>query len=198
MIGRQLRTKQFNRAFERISRVSHIKIQDSQNNPRNIWIRFLRSYPVENNDWGDFQTHRKALGLISIGQCNSQDELNELCRIHETLKVKYAWTLYDSRCILFGLNTDGTIYDEQHSSDVSPSGEGEGLEGGPHSSGRTRRHSNDANHSMTDSPSTSLASSEHSIVRTQRLTYFPTLLFDRFALLNLSLICLYGNRLEAD
>ena len=61
--------------------MNQIKILDSQSQPRNLWIRFLRAYPVENNDWGDFQTHRKALGLISIGQCNSQEELNELCRI---------------------------------------------------------------------------------------------------------------------
>lgn len=29
-------------------------------------------------------------------------ELNELCRVHESLKVKYTSTLFDSRCILFG------------------------------------------------------------------------------------------------
>jgi hypothetical protein len=121
ILGRQLRTKQFNRAFERISRVNQIKLNDSQGNPRQIWIRYLRGYPAENNDWGDFQTHRKALGLISVGQCNSQEEFNELCRIHESLKVGYAFTLYDSRCILFGLNSDGTLYEGSHSSDVSPS-----------------------------------------------------------------------------
>ncbi|ODN02451.1 Trafficking protein particle complex subunit 9 [Orchesella cincta] len=119
-IGRQLRTKQFNRAFERISRINQLKVFDSQNQARHIWIRYLRGYPQENNDWGDFQTHRKALGLITVGQCNSQDEFNELCRIHESLKVGYAFTLYDSRCILFGLNQDGTLYEESHSSDISP------------------------------------------------------------------------------
>lgn len=124
-VGRQLRTKQFNRAFERISRVSSVKLHDSQGNPRQIWIRYLRGYPGENNDWGDFQTHRKALGLISVGQCNSQEEFNELCRIHESLKVGYAFTLYDSRCILFGLNPDGTLYEGSHSSDVSPCVDGD-------------------------------------------------------------------------
>lgn len=43
--GRQLRTKQFNRAFERISRVNQIKLNDSQGNPRQIWVRYLRGYP---------------------------------------------------------------------------------------------------------------------------------------------------------
>lgn len=57
---------------------------------------------MENNDWGDFQTHRRLLGLITFGKYDNQTELNELCRVHETLKVKYSSTLYDSRAILFG------------------------------------------------------------------------------------------------
>lgn len=69
---------------------------------RDIWVRFVPEHPVENNDWGDFQTHRRLLGLITVGKFDTQPELNELCRIHESLKVKYTQTLFDSRCILFG------------------------------------------------------------------------------------------------
>lgn len=69
---------------------------------RDIWVRYIQEHPVENNDWGDFQTHRRLLGLITVGKFDTQIELNELCRIHESLKVKYTNTLYDSRCILFG------------------------------------------------------------------------------------------------
>lgn len=69
---------------------------------RDIWVRYIQDHPVENNDWGDFQTHRRLLGLITVGKFDTQVELNELCRIHESLKVKYTNTLYDSRCILFG------------------------------------------------------------------------------------------------
>lgn len=65
-------------------------------------MRYVHEHPVENNDWGDFQTHRRLLGLITIGKFETQTELNELCRLHESLKVKYTSTLYDSRCILFG------------------------------------------------------------------------------------------------
>lgn len=36
-----------------------------------------------------------------MGKFDTQTELNELCRVHESLKVKYTNTLYDSRCILF-------------------------------------------------------------------------------------------------
>lgn len=42
------------------------------------------------------------LGLITFGRYENQTELNELCRLHETLKVKYVHTLYNSRAILFG------------------------------------------------------------------------------------------------
>lgn len=61
----------------------------------------MRDHAVENNDWGDFQTHRRLLGLITVGRFDSQGELNELCRVHESLKVKYTSTLYDSRALLF-------------------------------------------------------------------------------------------------
>lgn len=38
------------------------------------------------------------------GKCRTQVELNEVCRVHESLKVKYTNTLYDSRCIIIGVN----------------------------------------------------------------------------------------------
>ena len=64
-------------------------------------MRYVRDHAVENNEWGDFQTHRRLLGLMTFGKFESQGELNELCRVHESLKVKYQSTLYDSRSILF-------------------------------------------------------------------------------------------------
>uniref|UniRef100_A0A1B0DMT1 Trs120/TRAPPC9 N-terminal domain-containing protein n=1 Tax=Phlebotomus papatasi TaxID=29031 RepID=A0A1B0DMT1_PHLPP len=101
------------KVFERIQRVNTVRIADSAGNPRDIWVRYIRDHPVENNDWGDFQTHRRLLGLITVGKFDTQTELNELCRIHESLKVKYTSTLYDSRCLLFGPNSvDQTILSE--------------------------------------------------------------------------------------
>lgn len=69
---------------------------------RDIWVRYIHDHPVENNDWGDFQTHRRLLGLVTIGKFETQIELNELCRQHESLKVRYGGTLYESRAIFFG------------------------------------------------------------------------------------------------
>lgn len=90
------------RIFERIQRVNHVHIQDATGQPRDIFVRFVRDHPIENNDWGDFQTHRRLLGLITVGAFDNQLELSELCRVHESLKVKYNGTLYDSRCLAFG------------------------------------------------------------------------------------------------
>lgn len=78
-----------------------LSFSDLNGQVRDIWVRFVQDHPVENNDWGDFQTHRRLLGLITVGKFDNQSELNELCRVHESLKVKYSNTLYDSRCLLF-------------------------------------------------------------------------------------------------
>lgn len=69
-------------------------------------MRYVRDHPVENNEWGDFQTHRRLLGLITVGKFDSQSELNEMCRAHESLKVKYTNTLFDSRCFMFAPNAE--------------------------------------------------------------------------------------------
>lgn len=87
--------------FERIQKIDNVKIKDSSGQIREVYVRYVRDHAVENNDWGDFQTHRRLLGLITVGRFDSQGELNELCRVHESLKVKYTSTLYDSRALLF-------------------------------------------------------------------------------------------------
>lgn len=97
-----LKPRSLQRVFERIQRTNNVKIPDSSGLTRDIWVRYIRDHPVENNDWGDFQTHRRLLGLITVGKFDNQNELNELCRVHESLKVKYTNTLFDSRCLLFG------------------------------------------------------------------------------------------------
>ncbi|XP_076645685.1 trafficking protein particle complex subunit brun isoform X2 [Halictus rubicundus] len=102
-IGTQIKQKTVTRLCERIIKAgSRFTVVDSTGGTREILARFVKEHPIENNDWGDFQTHRKLLGLITFGKYDNQTELNELCRVHETLKVKYTATLYDSRAILFG------------------------------------------------------------------------------------------------
>lgn len=105
-LGSLLRPHTFARLFERIGRVNTVRVTDGAGHTRSILVRYVREHPVENNDWGDFQTHRRLLGLITIGKYDSQQELNEICRVHESLKVKYTTTLYDSRCILIRPSSD--------------------------------------------------------------------------------------------
>ena len=102
-IGTQIKPKVIARLCERITKSgSRFTIVDSSGTTREIFIRFVREHPVENDDWGDFQTHRRLRGLVTFGKYDDQTELNELCRLHETFKVKYGETLYDTRAILFG------------------------------------------------------------------------------------------------
>ncbi|XP_014228052.1 protein brunelleschi [Trichogramma pretiosum] len=104
-VGTQIKPKTVDRLCERIIKCgSRFTVTDSTNNQREILARYVRDYPVENTEWGDFQTHRRLLGLITFGKYENQTELNELCRLHETFKVKYVQTLYDSRTILIGPN----------------------------------------------------------------------------------------------
>lgn len=82
--------------FERIQKVNNVKIKgeihvsasvvqsswklfvDSAGQTREIFVRYVREHAVENNEWGDFQTHRRLLGLITVGKFESQGELNEV------------------------------------------------------------------------------------------------------------------------
>lgn len=91
---------------------------DSTGYTRDIWVRYVRDYPVENNEWGDFQTHRCLRGLVTVGKFDSQIELNEMCRVHESLKVKYTNTLFDSRCVLFSSNSQSN--NDSHEDSVEP------------------------------------------------------------------------------
>ncbi|XP_023236924.1 trafficking protein particle complex subunit 9-like isoform X1 [Centruroides sculpturatus] len=105
-IGPEIKQKTFNKIFEQISRVQYLKIQDpnQSNNHRGIWLRYKKSYPTENNEWGDFQAHRKVLGLLSLGKCVNSSEIEELHRQHNLIQEKYSSTLFDSRCLIFGVN----------------------------------------------------------------------------------------------
>lgn len=109
--GPKLSFKSFNRIWERINKLTAITIPGQK---RRAWVNFKRGYPKENNEWGDFQAHRKTLGLVSVGECSNPDEFEELFDNYRKVKEEYAGTLYNSRLFVFGMNPDGSpLSDEQ-------------------------------------------------------------------------------------
>ncbi|CAH2286014.1 trafficking particle complex subunit 9 isoform X1 [Pelobates cultripes] len=95
-----IKNDKFFKIFKRISSVSQVNVN---NNQRILYIRYRHQYPVENNEWGDFQTHRKVVGLICIAECNSPRELPHTFLKFDQHKEAYSSTLYDSRLFIFGL-----------------------------------------------------------------------------------------------
>ena len=70
-IGPRLNDDKFDEIFEQISAVNEVCAEISTNrdattvssqeqgNKRTFLIRYVKNYPVENNEWGDFQKHRQ-------------------------------------------------------------------------------------------------------------------------------------------
>ncbi|KAM6899295.1 trafficking protein particle complex subunit 9 isoform 5-T5 [Xenentodon cancila] len=104
---------QFFKIYKRIASVSQVNIRDSQ---RLLYIRYRHHYLPENNEWGDFQTHRKVVGLIAITTCGSAKEWPQTAERFHGQKEVYSSTLYDSRLLVFGLQGDIT---EQQRTDVA-------------------------------------------------------------------------------
>ncbi|KAG8179884.1 hypothetical protein JTE90_017416 [Oedothorax gibbosus] len=117
-IGDKISLKSFNKIYENIKKETVFKVTDS-GTTRSIKIKYESDYPPENNEWGDFQAHRKVLGFISIGECASEDGVGALCKEHCLLLEQYQSTVYDARCLLFA--GDGAPSDpEEGGSPASP------------------------------------------------------------------------------
>ncbi|KAG7458179.1 hypothetical protein MATL_G00235340 [Megalops atlanticus] len=91
---------QFFRIYKRIASVSQVSVRDSQ---RLLYIRYRHHYPPENNEWGDFQTHRKVVGLVAVTTCASAKEWPQTADRFHGQKEVFGATLYDSRLLVFGL-----------------------------------------------------------------------------------------------
>ncbi|XP_054709231.1 LOW QUALITY PROTEIN: trafficking protein particle complex subunit 9-like [Uloborus diversus] len=109
-IGDKISQKSFNNIYEKISRINHLKLKEgsgSENTAvRSIFLRYKSSYPPENNEWGDLQTYRKVLGLISVGKYELESNVQELCKEHNALQEKYCNSVFDSRCLAFGSDSN--------------------------------------------------------------------------------------------
>uniref|UniRef100_A0A3Q3K316 Trafficking protein particle complex 9 n=1 Tax=Monopterus albus TaxID=43700 RepID=A0A3Q3K316_MONAL len=99
---------QFFKIYKQIASVSQVSIRDSQ---RLLYIRYRHHYLPENNEWGDFQTHRKVVGLIAITTCESAKDWPQTAERFHGQKELFSSTLYDSRLLVFGLQ--GEIAEQQ-------------------------------------------------------------------------------------
>ncbi|XP_015929032.1 trafficking protein particle complex subunit 9 [Parasteatoda tepidariorum] len=99
-IGDQISKKSFHKIFEKIKQVQYIKIRES-GVQRCIWLRYENNYSSKNNEWGDFQTYRKVVGLISIGKGNPESNVDDLSKEHSALLDEYSNSVFDSRCFIF-------------------------------------------------------------------------------------------------
>ena len=124
-IGHQLEEKEFARVMEVVGSVQEVKVTDKTGAVRNIGVRYTDRYPTENNAWGEFQAHRRVLGVVTVGACRNQIELSELCRLHEASRGKYSTTVFDSRCIVFCMS-DGENGSEREESSLSSNGDKNG------------------------------------------------------------------------
>ncbi|XP_064652113.1 trafficking protein particle complex subunit 9-like isoform X2 [Lineus longissimus] len=120
-IGSKTKNKAFNRVYDRLTRVQCIRIPDQQ---RVIWLRYRKSYPPENNEWGDFQAHRKVFGMVCVGRCEELSDLEALQRSFEYQKKQYSSTLFDSRLFVLGMDDKGKVFRKQPSIDSRDSREG--------------------------------------------------------------------------
>ena len=118
--GSKMMRKHFSQCWERICQLECIAVPGQS---RNMWVKYKGHYSKENNEYGDFQAHRKALGLISVGRCSTQQEFDELFQCYRQEKEVFSSTLINSRLIVFGMNIDGSLLtDEQRNKmrDISP------------------------------------------------------------------------------
>jgi len=80
----RMKPRRFNKIFDRIARLETLNVPRLS---RSVHMRYRKYYAIENNAWGDFQVHRRALGLIMVGNCEHEDDVQELFCQYEQMKV---------------------------------------------------------------------------------------------------------------
>lgn len=97
-----MNSKLFNQIYDRLTQVYEFKITDSKGSEfeRVIRLRYKQSYSIENNNWSDFQAHRRLIGLITVARSFHDNEIESICELHKTIRDTYTNTLFDSKCFI--------------------------------------------------------------------------------------------------
>ena len=126
-IGSFVSKRTYSVLWEQLNKLSRIPVAKYR---RNLSVRFMSNYPTENNEWGDFQFHRKVLGLICIAQHNEKVSGSDLEAQYSDLKNLYDSSLLDSRLVILGLprNNPRSARDvDSYSNTPNGSPRGDGL-----------------------------------------------------------------------
>jgi len=115
--GNLLSHNAFNKTWDRIRKLTCVSIPRQK---RSASVRYKRTYLKECNEWGDFQAHRKTLGLISVGECSNEEEFEQLFDCYKKCKEEYAASLFNSRLIVYGMNRDGSPLTEEQRERFKP------------------------------------------------------------------------------
>lgn len=99
-IGHFVSKECFSKIWSQLTKLEGVSIGKEG---RSLSVRFVMNYPIENSEWGDFQYHRKVLGLICIAQHNDRVTGDDLDSSYLDLKNLYDSTLLDSRLVVLGL-----------------------------------------------------------------------------------------------
>lgn len=96
----------FFRVYKRVANVSQVSVGDNQ---RSLFVRYRHHYAPENGEWGDFQSHRKVVGLVAVAWCPmAGTEWALTSERFRDMKERLGPALYDSRLLAFGLSGHAT------------------------------------------------------------------------------------------
>ncbi|XP_074644464.1 trafficking protein particle complex subunit 9-like [Tubulanus polymorphus] len=112
-IGENIKRRTFNRLFDKIANLQSIRIPNQQ---RDVYLRYKKTYSTEDNDWGEFQSHRRVFGLICVGKCENASDFESLKRIFEYQKSQYVSTIFDSRLLILQTDKSDSLSDHGYSS----------------------------------------------------------------------------------
>ncbi|XP_060771357.1 trafficking protein particle complex subunit 9 isoform X1 [Neoarius graeffei] len=92
--------------YKRVASVCQVSVGDNQ---RSLSVRYRHHYAPENGEWGEFQSHRRAVGLVAVAWCPAAgSEWALTSERFRAMKERLGPALYDSRLLAFGLSGHAT------------------------------------------------------------------------------------------
>ncbi|XP_047675211.1 trafficking protein particle complex subunit 9 isoform X5 [Tachysurus fulvidraco] len=87
--------------YKRVASVCQVSVGDNQ---RSLSVRYRHHYAPENGEWGEFQSHRRVVGLVAVAWCPAAgSEWALTSERFRAMKERLGPALYDSRLLTFGL-----------------------------------------------------------------------------------------------